>query len=104
LTLSWKFQLSSRPLLITSYGLTRTSVLNSPVSNAKCVYPLTCCSSSVSVNMKPLLHKCVNTRSMSPRRPTVSLGLPLSELFWSSEEREKKKIRKNHLKDKRFCC
>lgn len=39
--------------------------------------------------MKPLLHKYVNIHSMNPRRPTASLGLPLSELFWSSEERER---------------
>lgn len=77
-----------RPILVT-YDLTHTRTSNSPISTVKSVYPLTCCSGSVSVNMKPLLHKYVNIHSMNPRHPTVSLGLPLSELFWSSEERER---------------
>jgi len=51
--------------------------------------------------MKPLLHMCVNIHSTNPRHPTVSLDLPPSELFWSSEEREKeKKITKKHFRDK----
>lgn len=92
LTPRWKFWYRLRLPLVTSYGLTHMSRLNLSISKVKNFQPLTCCSGSVSVNMKPLLHKSVSIHSMSPRHPTVSLGLPLSELFWSSEEREKGKI------------
>lgn len=98
LTSRWIFQYRSRLQLVTPYGLTRTRRLNFSINKIAKNQPLTCCSGSVSVNMKPPLHRCVSTHSMSPRHPTVSLGLPLSELFWSSEERKKKKkTSKKHL-------
>lgn len=74
------------------------SRLNISINEVKSIQQPTCCWGSVSVNTRPLLHRCASIRSTSPRHPTVSLCLPPSELFWSSEERDKaKQIRENHL-------